>query len=72
MAGVGAVGDLAHAMETLLDAVAGGRRESDRPAIEPMEKGFDQLHSMVQRIAQNQPIELTAEAVEPFERLWRT
>jgi chemosensory pili system protein ChpA (sensor histidine kinase/response regulator) len=69
MAGIGAVGDLSHAMETLLDAVAGGRRESDRPAIEAMEKGFDHLHSMVQRIAQNQPIELTAEVVEPFERL---
>jgi chemosensory pili system protein ChpA (sensor histidine kinase/response regulator) len=69
MAGIGAVGDLAHAMEALLDAVAGGRRESDGATIEALEKGFDQLHSMVQRIAQDQPIELTAAIVEPFERL---
>ena len=48
MAGISAVGDLSHAMEALLDAVAGGQRESDRPAIEATETGFDRLHGMSQ------------------------
>ncbi|MEX1826386.1 Hpt domain-containing protein [Luteibacter sp. CQ10] len=69
MAGMAPVGDLAHAMETLLDAVAGGQRSSDRAGIEAMETGFDRLHGMVQSIAQGQPIALTDADIEPFARL---
>jgi chemosensory pili system protein ChpA (sensor histidine kinase/response regulator) len=69
MAGISAVGDLSHAMEALLDAVAGGQRESDRPAIEATEAGFDRLHGMVQSIALGKPITLTEADIEPFARL---
>jgi len=69
MAGVAAVGDLSHAMEALLDAVAGGQRASDRPAIEATEKGFDRLHGMIQSVAQGKPIALTDADIEPFARL---
>ena len=69
MAGMAAVGDLAHAMEALLDAVAGGQRESDRPSIEATEAGFDRLHGMVQNIALGKPIGLTDADIEPFARL---
>nr|WP_243853264.1 Hpt domain-containing protein [Luteibacter anthropi] len=69
MAGMAAVGDLAHAMETLLDAVAAGQRESDRAAIEATEGGFDRLHGMVQSIAQGRPIALADADIEPFARL---
>ncbi|MDF3982051.1 Hpt domain-containing protein [Luteibacter sp. PPL554] len=68
MAGMAPVGDLAHAMETLLDAVAGGRG-GDRADIEAMEAGFDRLHGMVQAIAQGQPIALGDADIEPFARL---
>jgi chemosensory pili system protein ChpA (sensor histidine kinase/response regulator) len=69
MAGMAAVGDLSHAMEALLDAVAGGQRESDRPAIEATEAGFDRLHGMIQSIALGKPIGLTDADIEPFARL---
>ncbi|MGE7138239.1 Hpt domain-containing protein [Luteibacter sp. NPDC031894] len=69
MAGISAVGDLSHAMEALLDAVAGGQRESDRPAIEATEAGFDRLHGMIQSIAQNKPVALAEADIEPFARL---
>nr|WP_193570449.1 Hpt domain-containing protein [Luteibacter yeojuensis] len=69
MAGISAVGDLSHAMEALLDAVAGGQRESDRPAIEATEVGFDRLHGMVQSIAMGKPIALADADIEPFARL---
>ncbi|MDR6936559.1 Hpt domain-containing protein [Luteibacter sp. 3190] len=69
MAGMAAVGDLSHAMEALLDAVAGGQRESDRAAIEAMEVGFDRLHGMIQSIAQGRAIGLVDADIEPFARL---
>jgi chemosensory pili system protein ChpA (sensor histidine kinase/response regulator) len=69
MAGLAVVGDLAHAMEALLDAVAGGQRESDRPAIEATEVGFDRLHGMIQSIAQGRAIALHDADIEPFARL---
>ncbi|MGA7438701.1 MAG: Hpt domain-containing protein [Luteibacter sp.] len=69
MAGLATVGDFAHAMEALLDAVAGGQRESDGPAIEAMENGFDRLHRMILAIARHQPIALSEADIEPFARL---
>jgi len=69
MAGLAIVGDFAHAMEALLDAVAGGQRESDGAAIEAMENGFDRLHRMIVAIAKHQPISLSEADIEPFARL---
>lgn len=69
MAGLAPVGDFAHAMEALLDAVATGQRESDRASIEAMEVGFDRLHGMIQSIAQNRAIALSDADIEPFARL---
>jgi chemosensory pili system protein ChpA (sensor histidine kinase/response regulator) len=69
MAGLPPVGDMAHAMEALLDAVASGQRDSDRASIEAMETGFDRLHGMIQGIAQHRPIWLGDADIEPFARL---
>ena len=69
MAGVPPVGDLAHAMEAVLDAVAGGRRDGDLVAIRAMERGFDQLHGMIQRLAQGQSVGLDPHAIHPFVEL---
>jgi chemosensory pili system protein ChpA (sensor histidine kinase/response regulator) len=69
MAGLTTVGDFSHAMEALLDAVAGGQRESDGPAIEAMENGFDRLHRMIVAISKDQPISMSEADIEPFARL---
>jgi len=69
MAGVPPVGDLAHAMEAVLDAVAGGRRDGDLVAIRAMERGFDQLHGMIQRLAQGQSVGLDPHTIHPFVEL---
>ncbi|QWT20623.1 Hpt domain-containing protein [Bacillus sp. NP157] len=69
MAGLPPVGDLAHAMEAVLDAVAGGHRESDDASISAMESGFDRLHGMIQSIAKLRPIGLSEADIEPFARL---
>jgi chemosensory pili system protein ChpA (sensor histidine kinase/response regulator) len=69
MAGLAAIGDFSHAMEALLDAVAGGQRESDAPAIEAMEGGFDRLHRMILAVAKLQPVSINDADIEPFARL---
>lgn len=69
MAGLAVVGDFAHAMEAVLDAVAGGQRESDGPAIEAMENGFDRLHRMIVAISRHQPIAISEADIEPFAHL---
>jgi chemosensory pili system protein ChpA (sensor histidine kinase/response regulator) len=69
MAGLAPIGDLCHAMESLLDAVHEGHRPMDRPAIEALERGYDRLHALVQRISRRQAIALPQQAIARFERL---
>ncbi|WDS37509.1 Hpt domain-containing protein [Pseudoxanthomonas sp.] len=51
MAGVDAIGDLGHAIESLLEQVAEHRAEVDRGVIGLLERGFDVLHGMLARTA---------------------
>ncbi|HEY0231130.1 MAG TPA: Hpt domain-containing protein, partial [Dokdonella sp.] len=44
MAGLAPIGDLSHAMESLVDAISDGSRLVDRAAVESLERGFDRLH----------------------------
>ena len=67
MAGLAPIGDLSHAMESLLDAVHDGNRNMDRPAIEALERGFDGLHGLVQRVARRQAIAMPERAIARFE-----
>jgi chemosensory pili system protein ChpA (sensor histidine kinase/response regulator) len=69
MAGLGPIGDLSHAMESLLDAVYDGHRLMDRPAVEALERGFDGLHGLVQRIARRQAIAMPVQTIARFENL---
>lgn len=69
MAGLAPIGDLSHAMESLVDALADGRREVDRAAVESLERGFDRLHGLVQRVAHRRAIAMPAQAIAHFERL---
>jgi chemosensory pili system protein ChpA (sensor histidine kinase/response regulator) len=69
MAGLAPIGDLSHAMESLVDALGDGRREVDRAAVESLERGFDRLHGLVQRVAHRRAIAMPAHAIAHFERL---
>ncbi|WP_017462743.1 Hpt domain-containing protein [Dyella ginsengisoli] len=56
IAGFVPVGDLAHAIETLLEKPISGDPEQTAALIGALEGGFDQLHALVQRIGQNKGI----------------
>ena len=50
MAGIMSVGELGHAMESLLEAVVEHRGELGRDGVPLLERGFDRLHAMVMRV----------------------
>ncbi|MDH5822202.1 Hpt domain-containing protein [Luteimonas sp. RD2P54] len=50
MAGIMAIGELGHAMESLLEAVVEQRCELGSDGIPLLERGFDRLHVMVTRV----------------------
>ncbi|MGA9342383.1 MAG: Hpt domain-containing protein [Rhodanobacteraceae bacterium] len=66
MAGLAPIGDLTHAMESLLEAVDEGRRDLDQGAISALEQGFDALHGLIQRVAQHRPIEMPTQLIAGF------
>jgi len=51
--GIAPVGDLTHAVEAVVEAIAGGSLAARGRVIESLERGFDQLHWMVRRVARN-------------------
>ncbi|WP_254775323.1 Hpt domain-containing protein [Pseudoxanthomonas sp. GM95] len=51
MAGIEAIGDLGHAIESLLEQIAEHRADVDRGVIALLERGFDALHGMLARTA---------------------
>jgi chemosensory pili system protein ChpA (sensor histidine kinase/response regulator) len=69
MAGLAPIGDLSHAMESLVDAVSDGRLSVDRVAVESLERGFDRLHVLVQRVSQRRAIAMPMHAITRFEDL---
>ena len=69
MAGLAPIGDLSHAMESVVDAVSDGRLAIDRVAIESLERGFDRLHVLVQRVAHRRAIAMPTHAIARFESL---
>ncbi len=69
MAGIQPVGDLAHAMESVLDAVAAGRRLGDTAVVASLERGFDRLHELVERVQRGHAVALPVNAIGLFERL---
>ena len=69
MAGLVPIGDLAHVMESLLEAVAHGSRDLGTFGIEVLERGFDRLHQMVARVGQRQAIQPPIYLLETVEYL---
>ncbi|HET7558217.1 MAG TPA: Hpt domain-containing protein [Rhodanobacteraceae bacterium] len=69
VAGIAEIGDLAHVMETLLEAIAEGRREVDALIVESLERGFDRLNDLVQRVVQGKAVATPVNAIARFEQL---
>jgi chemosensory pili system protein ChpA (sensor histidine kinase/response regulator) len=67
MAGIMAIGELGHAMESLLEAVVEQRSELGRDGIPLLERGFDRLHAMVTRVGMRRAIGPSLALVEDFD-----
>jgi chemosensory pili system protein ChpA (sensor histidine kinase/response regulator) len=71
MAGLNPIGDLGHAMESLFEAVAEGRRRLGRVSIETLEAAFDRLHAQITRVSSGQAISLAEGTLARLEGLVR-
>jgi chemosensory pili system protein ChpA (sensor histidine kinase/response regulator) len=69
MAGLFPIGDLSHAMESLFEAIVHGERAASRPAVEALERAFDRLHGMVQRVRARQAIGLPEHTIARLEAI---
>ena len=67
--GIAPVGDLAHAMETLLEKIGDRKRELAPIEVDSLERAFDRLHDMLERIEQGRAIAQPAHAIERFNAL---
>jgi chemosensory pili system protein ChpA (sensor histidine kinase/response regulator) len=67
MAGIMAVGELGHAMESLLEAVVDHRCELGRDGIPLLERGFDRLHAMVTRVGERRAVALPGQLIAEFD-----
>jgi chemosensory pili system protein ChpA (sensor histidine kinase/response regulator) len=66
MAGIMPVGELGHAMETLLEAVVAQRAELGRDGVPLLERGFDRLHGMITRVAARRAVGMPAGLIDEF------
>lgn len=67
MAGINAIGDLGHSIESLLEAVAGGRTEIERRDVQLLERGFDRLHQLLTRTGDHRIVEPAQDLLDAFE-----
>src|SRR5690606_15612589 len=65
------IGELGHAMESLLEAVVEQRCELDRTGIGLLEGGFDRLHAMVTRVGERRAIAMPQALIDAFNALAR-
>ncbi|HET7125853.1 MAG TPA: response regulator, partial [Lysobacter sp.] len=66
MAGVMAVGELGHAMESLLEAVVEQKAELGRDGVPLLERGFDRLHAMITRVNARRAIGMPESLIVEF------
>jgi chemosensory pili system protein ChpA (sensor histidine kinase/response regulator) len=67
MAGVMAIGELGHSMESLLEAVAEQRMQLDRQDLPLLETGFDRLHTMVTRVGDRRAVAMPEALIAAFD-----
>ncbi|MGB3394418.1 MAG: Hpt domain-containing protein [Stenotrophomonas sp.] len=67
MAGINAIGDLGHGIESLLEAVAANRTEIGRSDVQLLERGFDRLHQLLLHTGVHRAVQMPYDLVEAFE-----
>src|SRR5690606_1096710 len=67
MAGVFAIGELGHSMESLLEAVSEQRFDLSRSDVPLLERGFDRLHAMVTRVGEGRAINASQGLIDAFD-----
>ena len=67
MAGINAIGDLGHGIESLLEAVAANRTDIDRSDVHLLERGFDRLHQMLTRTGRHRDVAMPDDLIAAFE-----
>ncbi|HEY4581524.1 MAG TPA: Hpt domain-containing protein [Lysobacter sp.] len=67
MAGIMAVGELGHVMESLLESVVEHRGELGRDGVPLLERGFDRLHAMVTRVGEHRAVGMPLALIAQFE-----
>ncbi len=67
MAGINAIGDLAHSIESLLEAVASGRTVFSGGDVRLLERGFDHLHHLLTRVASRRALLSPDQLVQVFD-----
>ena len=68
MAGINPIGDLGHAIESLLEAVAANRTDIDRSDVHLLERGFDRLHQLLTRTGHHRTVEMPDDLIAAFEQ----
>ncbi|WP_369937000.1 Hpt domain-containing protein [Xanthomonas tesorieronis] len=67
MAGVNAIGDLGHGIESLLEAVAANRTELDRGDVQLLERGFDRLHQLLTLTGNHRAVAMPIDLIGRFD-----
>ncbi|MET0718504.1 MAG: response regulator, partial [Pseudoxanthomonas sp.] len=67
MAGINAIGDLGHAIESLLEQVAAQRIDLDSDSVRLLERGFDGLHGLVTKVGAHRKAPMPTELIAEFE-----
>jgi chemosensory pili system protein ChpA (sensor histidine kinase/response regulator) len=66
MAGIHPVGDLGHAIESMLESIVGQRTDLDRDAIQLLERGFDGLHGQLARVTARRAVAIPDMLIAEF------
>lgn len=66
MAGIHAVGDLGHAIESMLESIVAHRTELDRRGVQLLERGFDALHEQLKRVSARRTVRLPEGLIGEF------
>ncbi|MEJ1096945.1 MULTISPECIES: Hpt domain-containing protein [unclassified Pseudoxanthomonas] len=66
MAGIHPVGDLGHAIESMLESIVGQRTDLDRDAIRLLERGFDGLHGQLGRVTARRAVAIPDVLIAEF------
>ncbi|KAF1720356.1 chemosensory pili system protein ChpA (sensor histidine kinase/response regulator) [Pseudoxanthomonas wuyuanensis] len=66
MAGIHAIGDLGHAIESMLESIVAQRTELDNAGIHLLERGFDHLHGLVKRVGNHRSVGIPEQLIAEF------